>query len=111
MEREPAAARGSEEAVEELLSAFLAGVRQHLGSPAAMAAGAGGAAGEAARVVHLALEPGGEAGAVAALLANPALMASFFQNADLLDTSDPAGARIAAVVMHALQEAMEREQP
>lgn len=64
---------------------------------------------EAARVVHLALEPEGEAAIVETLRANPVLLASFFQNADRLDTSRPPGARIARSILRAVHDAVEME--
>lgn len=52
------------------------------------------------------LEPmldGGEPPEVGLLLAQPVLLASFFQNADLLDPEDPVTAEIASLVMAAME--------
>lgn len=95
---------------DEVVADFLAAVRTHLESPAAATPAERDSLEDAARVLHRALEPDGEDAAVEALLGNPILLASFFQNADRLDTSQPSGARIARVILGALHAAAAREQ-
>ena len=61
---------------------------------------------DAVALVGLVLEPlvdGGERPGSEILLRNPELLASFFQNADLLDPADAATPRLAALVMEALE--------
>jgi hypothetical protein len=63
-------------------------------------------AGKIARVLRSATSADTRA-AVDTLLSDPPLLAAFFQNADLLDTSGPRGSAIADMVMGALAKVWE----